>query len=241
MRQPKVTVQAPILVEELPESDICLVFAYANPLRPSGRGLVPCSLNFRELDMMKPLRDLLSTIPPGDMSDGDCLRIVAELSQCWDSIPGSDVESTTADKLRRIEDVYWNPPILSFALERHGGTVLGSSRASLHRWEVDIEQPQARIVKTSVRQLSPKAEVMDIEKKANVIATLILNGVDDPRIAWLEDRQRVQVNIGEVIQQTNPQTTQGRRKRFRVILASLMSKANWTRQDVGNKIGFRRP
>ena len=110
----------------------------------------------------------------------------------------------------------------------------------MNRWEVNTEQPQARIVNTSVRQLSPKAQVMDIEKIANEIATLILNGTgDDPRVTWLEDRQRVQVNIGEVIPQTNPQTTQGRRKRFRVILASLMSEANWTRQDVGNKIGFR--
>ena len=189
---------------------------------------------------MKPLRDLLSNMPPGHLSNGDCLQVLAELSQCWESIPGSEVESTAADKLRRAEEVCWTPPILSFTLERHGGTVLGSSRASLHYWEVDTEQPEARIVKTSARQLSPKAQVMDIDAKANEIATLILNGVDDRRVTWLEDRQRVQVNIGEVIPETNPQTTQGRRKRFRAILESLMSEANWTRQDVGNKIGFRR-
>ena len=191
--------------------------------------------------MMKPLRDLLSNMPPGHLSNDDCLRTLAELSQCWESIPGGDVKSTTAEKLRRAEEVCWTPPILSFTLERHGGTVLGSSRASLHYWEVDTERPEARIVNTSVRQLSPKAQVMDIDAKANEIATLILNGVDDRRVTWLEDLQRVQVNIGEVIPETNPQTTQGRRKRFRVILVSLMSEANWTRQDVGNKIGFRRP
>lgn len=190
--------------------------------------------------MMKPLRDLLSTIPSGHMSDGDCLQVLAELSQCWESIPGSDIKSTTADKLRRAEEVCWTPPILSFTLERHGGTVLGSSRASLHRWEVNTEQPEARIVNTSVRQLSPKSRVMDIKKVANETATLIFNGLDDPRLTWLEDRQRVLVNIAEVIPDINKQTTQGRRKRFREMLASLMSEANWTRQDVGNKIGFRR-
>ncbi len=190
--------------------------------------------------MMKSLQDLLSTIPPGHMSDGDCLQVLAELSQCWESIPGSDVKSTTADKLRRAEEVCWTPPILSFSLERHGGTVLGSSRASLHRWEVNTEQPEARIVNTSVRQLSPKSRVMDIKKVANETATLIFNGLDDSRLTWLEDRQRVLVNIAEVIPEINKQTTQGRRKRFREMLASLMSEANWTRQDVGNKIGFRR-
>lgn len=191
--------------------------------------------------MMKPLRDLLSTMQPGHMSDADCVRILAELSQCWASIPGCDAEGTTADKLRRAEEVCWIPPILSFTLERHGGTVRGSSRASLHCWEVNTEQPDARIVQTSMRQLSPKAQVMDIDKKANEIATLILNGVDDPRVTWLEDGQRVRVNIGDVIPLTNTQTTQGRRKRFRVILESLMIAANWTRQNVGSNIGFRRP
>lgn len=190
---------------------------------------------------MKPLRSLLATVRPGHITDGDCARVLAELSQCWESIPGCDAKSTTADKLRRAEDVCWKPPILSFKLERHGETVRGSSRASLHCWEVDTEQPEARIVETSMRQLSPNAPVMDIEKKANEIATLILNGVDDPRVTWLEARQRVRVNIGEVIPLTNPQTTQGRRKRFRTLLESLMVAANWTRQDVGSNIGFRRP
>lgn len=190
--------------------------------------------------MMKPLRDLLSTVQPGYISAGDSSRIIAELSLCWESIPGCDAESTAVDKLHRAEEVCWSPPILSFKLERHGGTVRGSSRASLHCWEVDTEQPEARIVQTSMRQLSPKAQVMDIEQKANEIATLILNGLDDPRVTWLEDRQRVRVNIGEVIPLTNPQTTQGRRKRFRALLESLMTAANWIRQDAGSNIGFRR-
>jgi hypothetical protein len=101
-------------------------------------------------------------------------------------------------------------------------------------------QPEARIIETSMRQLSPNAPVMDIEKKANEIAMLILNGVDDPRVTWLEDRQRVRVNIGEAIPLTNLETTQARRKRFRALLESLMAAANWTRQDVGSNIGFRR-
>jgi hypothetical protein len=190
--------------------------------------------------MMKPLRSLLATVRPGRISDDGCTRILAELSLCWESIPGCDAESTTAEKLRRAEDVCWNPPILSFKLERHGGIVRGSSRASLHCWEVDTMQPEARIIETSMRQLSPNAPVMDIEKKANEIAMLILNGVDDPRVTWLEDRQRVRVNIGEAIPLTNLETTQARRKRFRALLESLMAAANWTRQDVGSNIGFRR-
>jgi hypothetical protein len=32
--------------------------------------------------------------------------------------------------LGRMEEVVWEPPILSFTVERHGGTVQGSSRAS---------------------------------------------------------------------------------------------------------------
>jgi hypothetical protein len=56
--------------------------------------------------------------------------------------------------LYRAEDVAWTPPFLTFTLERHGGTVNGSSRAELHHWEVNIETGVATIVKVGRRQLT---------------------------------------------------------------------------------------
>jgi hypothetical protein len=42
-------------------------------------------------------------------------------------------------KLSRMKDATWNPPILEFTIERHGGTALGSTRASLQRWEINMD------------------------------------------------------------------------------------------------------
>jgi hypothetical protein len=39
----------------------------------------------------------------------------------------------------------WNDPILAFTLEQHGGTVLGSSRADLERWIVNLNDGTAHV------------------------------------------------------------------------------------------------
>jgi len=45
----------------------------------------------------------------------------------------------TADKLLgRMEEVLWSPPDLTFSIERHGAAALGSSRAELQEWMIDV-------------------------------------------------------------------------------------------------------
>ena len=52
------------------------------------------------------------------------------LSECWNDIDGGDVDSMATFKLERMEQLRWNPPDLSFVIERHGAIVAGrSSRA----------------------------------------------------------------------------------------------------------------
>ena len=48
----------------------------------------------------------------------------------------------------------WHPPILSFKIERHGGFVLGSSRAEMQLSNIDTANLTATVVKTSHRQIS---------------------------------------------------------------------------------------
>jgi hypothetical protein len=43
----------------------------------------------------------------------------------------------------RAEELSWNPPILSFTIERHGATARGSSRAELHEWTVNLHEGTA--------------------------------------------------------------------------------------------------
>lgn len=84
-------------------------------------------------------------------------------------------------------------------LERHGETVNGSSRASLHFWEVDTSKFEARLIGASTRQVSPGSKVMDVEKIAQEVARLTIDGIDDCRLAWSNDRQLVSINMNVVI------------------------------------------
>lgn len=43
----------------------------------------------------------------------------------------------------RMESVTWTPPILTFRIERHSGTVNGSVYAEMQCWDVDCEQMSA--------------------------------------------------------------------------------------------------
>jgi hypothetical protein len=65
------------------------------------------------------------------------------LAAAWEQLNGFDAEGMAAEKLDRIEQVEWNPPRLTFVIERHGGTVMGSTRAELHGWSIDIDRGTA--------------------------------------------------------------------------------------------------
>src|SRR5881628_2151218 len=48
------------------------------------------------------------------------------LAMAWENLEGSEDQGMTSVKLLdRMEDVCWEPPELSFTIERHGATVLG--------------------------------------------------------------------------------------------------------------------
>ena len=60
-----------------------------------------------------------------------------------------------ASKLGRMEKVEWQPPYLTFSIERHGATVKGSTRAELQNWQVD----------TSHRSLNPNEPVAIVDMR----------------------------------------------------------------------------
>lgn len=82
---------------------------------------------------MNELITYLSSLAAGQAIDVSTLNCL--LYSSWDEFSGSDAEGTTGYKVQgRMEKIAWEPPILSFQIERHGGTVLGSTRADLHTW-----------------------------------------------------------------------------------------------------------
>lgn len=166
------------------------------------------------------LRDHLQNLPPGNLSDDRKVRGL--LADCWDDFIGSGETKMNADKTDRAEDLCWEPPELSFRIERHGATVKGSSRAEVHSWSINMRTLEAHCVGVGHRQLRPMDKRQDVEPLAAEIADLILNGKKDQRLKWLSDGN-VQVLISSVIHETNKQTTAGRRKRFRRALDRLLA------------------
>jgi hypothetical protein len=78
------------------------------------------------------LQSYLATIPPGTIAD--TAELEGLLATCWDDFSGDHGGMEGRKLLGRMEDVAWNLPLLTFTIERHGGTALGSTRATLQEW-----------------------------------------------------------------------------------------------------------
>ena len=86
-----------------------------------------------------------------------------------------------------MEDVIWTPPKLTFAIERHGGTVMASTRAELQHWEVDLETKTAILTKTGHRQLRPMAKRIYIKPVVDRIVAAIRSGSDNELLSRQDD------------------------------------------------------
>lgn len=110
---------------------------------------------------MNTVREHLMAVPPGAVLDTNGLDRL--LTDCWSDLEGSSEGGMEASKLQgRMESIDWQPPLLTFVIERHGGTVCGSTRAELQHWEVDVERMTATIVKTGQRQIAPMARPVSV-------------------------------------------------------------------------------
>ncbi len=170
------------------------------------------------------LHTFLNGLPIGEIKGSDeNRRTVSKLLQdCWEMLNGSDDEKTFSTKIHRAESICWNPPIVSFELERHGATVGGSSRADLHHWSVDVEKGTANVKIGKYRQLSPKSPSMKTQPIAKEVANNIVNLLDDSTLEWDSDKSYVVIKISEIIPDNGAtQTTIGRRKRFNKAMSSL--------------------
>jgi hypothetical protein len=97
--------------------------------------------------------------------------VAALLAGCWHEFAGVDSERMHAGKLGRMETVRWDPPVLSFMIERHGAMGVGSTRAERQDWSIDLDQKTARCERSrSYRQALPRAEAVKIEPIAQELA-----------------------------------------------------------------------
>jgi len=181
------------------------------------------------------LSDHLASVPPGLIEDIQSLESL--LVDCWPDLDGSGGEGMYASKLRgRMESVKWNPPILSFEIERHGGAVMGSTRAALHEWKVDVQLGTAAVCPTGrFRGLRPSSARWDAKAKADEIVRLILNGVDDSQLKWDRDKSRITIRLQGIVPYGGGQRTyEGRRKRLLAALGERIEHTEWSKVPNGS-------
>ncbi len=175
-------------------------------------------------EALQNLRSHLAKLPPGAVLD---VKGVADLlSDSWASLNGGDATNMRADKLRRIEQPEWQPPILEFTIERHGQTVNGSSRATAYRWRVNVQEGTAEIAGEKRRQLYATDARLDVKPIAEAVADAIINGRNDARFSIGKDGT-ARLMIAEIIPATNKQTTSARRSRFRKHLGEILAPHGW--------------
>jgi len=182
---------------------------------------------------MEQLKEELKSLPIGTIKEKS--KVGSLIAQCWEEFTGSDDGGMTADKLSgRTEKLYWDPPILSFIIERHGVFVEGgSTRAEKQKWELNLIECTANFSIAGYTQIKTRQPNLNLKPIIDEIAKLIFNETRNERLEWSEDGS-VYVQIGKIIPENSSfkQTVVSRRKRLRKQLDELLKKKGW--QKLGN-------
>jgi hypothetical protein len=177
--------------------------------------------------MMEKLQARMALYPAGPMEDTEELDDV--LASYWHELDGSDEGGMEGRKLKgRMEATEWNPPLLTFNIERHGATVNGSVYAEVQHWSVNVDTGEASLKGSRRRQVSAKDKPLKVGPLVEEIIAAIVERANDHRLKWDGD-QKVRVLISSVISATNNQTRSARHKRFWDAMEEKIEPLGWTR------------
>ena len=165
----------------------------------------------------------------GEIKGDDEKEVFRLLLDCWEDLYGSDDTSMSIFKLHRYENLTFTPPsTIRFEIERHGSTVYGSVYANVHKWTVNLEEGRADCDPYFGRRVvGVRDKPLKIEPIAKEICQEIMDqNKESENLIWKSDK-KVRVRIGDIIPETNKQTTAARRKRFRKALEELLIANGW--------------
>ena len=117
----------------------------------------------------------------------------------------------------------WNPPLLTFELERHGGIGRGSKLAEIQSWKINIVDGTASAVNSVFRQVYAKEPNWKAEPVARELArSIIAEQKTDTRLVWNQNGH-VHLAIGKIVPGSNRQTKAARSRRFwRALTSELL-------------------
>jgi hypothetical protein len=180
---------------------------------------------------LEQLQDFLEAIAPGSVTDRSVVGTLEQmLGDCWHILSGNKGGMTGRKLLYRTENMCWNPPLLTFKIERHGGAVLGSTRAEMQTWTVDVNEPTATYdSRGSYRQLVPNSPRLNVVPLAEKAVSMILANQDGDCLKWSKDRGRVTIRTGKIIpaEETVKATLIARRKRLAKQLRERLEGEGW--------------
>jgi hypothetical protein len=195
------------------------------------------------------LTALLKNTSIGLVSAETQAEVLKLLEGCFTEFAGSTESKMEHWKIVRegATDMTWNPPVLTFVIERHGATVLGSTRAEKQQWELNFEKKTADHCPVGYRQLYPTARRVNVKLFAAQVYDAVRQGRDSNSdlilkgiLVWQND-DTILVQHGMLIPNVGyPRTISGRRKRFRAGLECLMATIGWELVSVGRWLTFKR-
>jgi hypothetical protein len=178
---------------------------------------------------LQALRRHLSTQPQGPILDDQTESL---LGASWNELEGAHEGGMFKSKLKgRTEDLAWNPPMLSFRIERHGAPMLGSRFAEVSEWTIDVETGTATRNEGVKRAIAPPGPALRTAPIADELAALIAAGSNDPRLKW-NGPDEVRYQIGLCVPDGKAkQTTIGRRMRFKKQLEITLDEQGWEKAE----------
>ncbi len=174
------------------------------------------------------LRDFLKTLPPGEVQEVS--KVEELLSACWGDLStgGGGMEGYKLHN--RMEAVKWEPPVLTFEIERHGGPVLGSVNAEVQCWTVDVEQGSAAVgFSPRKRLIGVRGKPLKVGPIADEIVKLVIAGKEGSRLKWYGPT-KVRVLLGKILPRgltISKETLQGRRKRLGKAIEDGLASHRW--------------
>lgn len=176
---------------------------------------------------MKQLVEYLASMPNGPITD--TVELENHLMRCWYKFYGSRAKRMHRHKLQnRMEDVQWNPPILTFIVERHDKLNVGSTRAERQEWQLHLKLKTAWCETVGYRQVKPRQPFLKVRPIAENIFQLIMDHREDKRLKWHDDGS-VDVYVDWDVPYSSgfKETVRARQVRLLKEMDKLMSETGW--------------